>query len=206
VGVGTKRNCPDGDRERAPSAAVVAKSLDECATFIDMGSTKFIPPVGPLSTNGTISYVERMDVGAPETLMAFDRTPKEHPSEIVDYEIRMFRFGYGEVMRLYSDDTQKDLRNALFESYLIHFRGLVELFVARSGVPGRPNLRDDDLSITRAMPWFGRNLGADEIEALDTDAMKLRELHNRIGKYMAHLSTVMSPRRQDTRELGIRVA
>lgn len=152
-----------------------------------MGTTKFIPP-GPQSTSGSYSYTQRSGVDSSQSSMVFDRTPKEHPSEIVEYEIRMFRFTYAEVMRLHSDDTQKDLRNALFESYLIHYRGLVELFIARNGVRGRPSLRDDDLSITRARSWFGRDLSDDEIDALDTDAMRLRTLHNRIGKYLAHLS------------------
>jgi len=152
-----------------------------------MGSTKFIPP-GPFSTSGTYSYTLRMGGDASPPSIVFDRTPKEHPSEIVQYEIRMFRFTYAEVMRLHSDDAQKDLCNALFEAYLIHYRGLVELFIARSEVRGRPKLYDDGLSITKAKSWFGRNLRSAEIEALDTDAMKLRPLHNRIGKYLAHLS------------------
>ncbi|MDB4963951.1 MAG: hypothetical protein JWP01_3950 [Myxococcales bacterium] len=152
-----------------------------------MGSTKFIPP-GPHSTSGSYSYTQRIGVDASQPSMVFDRTSKEHPSEIVEYEIRMFRFTYAEVMRLHSDETQKELCNALFESYLIHYRGLLELFIARRREDGRPNLRDEDLSITRARSWFGRDLSAEEIEALDTDAIKLRILHNRIGKYLAHLS------------------
>ena len=152
-----------------------------------MGSTKFIPP-GSHSTSGTYIYSERIGVDESRPSIIFDRTPKERPSEIVDYEIRMFRFSYAEVIRLHNDDTQKEQCNALFESYLIHYRGLLELFIARRREDGRPNLRDEDLSITRAMSWFGRDLTAEEIEALDTDAMKLRTLHNRIGKYLAHLS------------------
>ncbi len=152
-----------------------------------MGRTKFIPP-GPHSTSGAVIFTGHIRSNSSQPGLVFDRTPKEHPSEIVDYEIRMFRFTYREVMRLHSEAEQKDLCNALFESYLIHYRGLVELFIARRREDGRPNLRDEDLSITRARSWFGRDLTAEEIEALDTDAIKLRTLHNRIGKYLAHLS------------------
>lgn len=152
-----------------------------------MGSTKFIPP-GPHSTSGAVIFTGQIRGDSSQPAIVFDRTPKEHPSEIVEYEIRMFRFTYAEVMRLHTDDTQKELCNALFESYLIHYRGLLELFIARRREDGRPNLRDEDLSITRASSWFGRDLSTEEIEALDTDAMKLRTPHNRIGKYLAHLS------------------
>lgn len=105
------------------------------------------------------------------------RSIKTTPIEVLDYEINMLRRCFDELRQPPADVF---LNNILIESYLVHFRALLEFFA-------HPKPRDTDLTIRRSNEWATRTLSQTEIDGLTSIASPLfTKWFNPIGQQLAH--------------------
>jgi hypothetical protein len=109
------------------------------------------------------------------------RSIKQAPIDVIDYEIKMLVRCFRELHNNPSDPTDDFPKNVLIETYLLHYRALLEFFCFdRRRYP-------TTLLLAYSGEWATRTLSADEIKRIRDIAKPLADMwFQLIGEQLAH--------------------
>ena len=111
-------------------------------------------------------------------MQKYERSRKSSHLDTVHYEIDMLEYAREKVLSFGNGAPQPELNMAL-ECYLLHYRNLIEFF---SGEKHRKTKKAADISVANAKAWCGRDLTAEERDALSSSPRNL------VAKYFDDLS------------------
>lgn len=118
----------------------------------------------------------------------YERTSKETHLDTIWYEMDMLEFSYREFTER-TPQPKNPQWNLLIESFLLHYRNLIQFF---SGSEDRhKRYKGNDLSTFDPMFWGKRQLTKEEIEAIRLPGEKLDQEHsNKISNLLQHCTVV----------------
>jgi hypothetical protein len=159
------------------------------------------PPKPPASLSTTVPSGVSLSISDSATshvsgsTVSFSRTPpKGDARNVLDYEIQMLRFTYGRLTQAPSPFETPDDLNAYLESYLVHYRALLEFFLAGGRAPdenGRQRKavkpKADDIVLTKPDQWArGRSIDGIAITEINTAALAIAVDFEALSKQLVH--------------------
>lgn len=118
----------------------------------------------------------------PVDLTNIARTPKDSHIDTIRYELAMLEFCFEKLSEI--DDWASDAdRYVYLESFLLHYRNLIQFFASNGHSP-------NSLNIKNAALWIDRALTEEEKNSLQTAGRDLVRKHwENISRYLQHCTT-----------------
>jgi hypothetical protein len=116
----------------------------------------------------------------------YSRTEKESHLDTVHYEISMLKFCGNELEKI-PPENQRATFNVFLECFLLHYRNILEFLSGEHHREARKAGETSDLSTADPMPWAGRELRAEELQAFQAPAKIIDEKYFLdISQYLQH--------------------